>query len=136
MARIVLGVIAGFMAWMLAWFGGEQLLTAIGPDWFGAPQRAFEAALMNGGQLTVSPIHLLAHIGLALIVTTLAGFLAAAVARENKRAPFAVGVLLLPMGIMKASMSWTRVPMWYHLMFTGLLLPMAIVGGKLKAAAK
>jgi hypothetical protein len=35
------------------------------------------------------------------------------------------------MGLLKAVMSWQYVPLWYHVIFTALLLPLAIVGGKL-----
>ncbi|MES2325400.1 MAG: hypothetical protein V4633_24360 [Pseudomonadota bacterium] len=132
MVRTVLGVIAGFASWLLAWFGGEKILSAIGPTWFGAPQRAFEAVLVNGGQFTADTTLLLSHIVLGLIVSLLAGFLAALVAGENKRAPLALGMLLLALGVLKAVMSWQYVPIWYHLIYTALLLPMAIVGGKLK----
>lgn len=34
------------------------------------------------------------------------------------------------MGLMKAMMSWSLVPIWYHVLFTGLLCVMAIVGGR------
>jgi len=44
-----------------------------------------------------------------------------------------VGILLLLMGIAKAAMSWQYVPIWYHIVFTAILLPLAIVGGKLIA---
>jgi hypothetical protein len=40
MARTVAGVLAGFFSWMMLWFAGETLLSLIGPDWCGAPQRA------------------------------------------------------------------------------------------------
>ena len=51
MVRIVLGVIAGFFAWAIAWFGSEKILSAIWPA-FGAHQTAFQAAIENGGQFT------------------------------------------------------------------------------------
>jgi hypothetical protein len=35
------------------------------------------------------------------------------------------------MGVMKAVMSWPYVPIWYQIIFTAILLPMAIIGGKL-----
>ena len=50
---------------------------------------------------------------------------------ENSRAPLVVGCLLLALGILKAVMSWQYVPIWYHVIFTAILLPTAIVGGKL-----
>jgi hypothetical protein len=134
MVRIVLGVIGGFFAWSLAWFGGETILSAIGPQWFGVHQLAFQNAIANGGQFTADTTLLLTHIVLGTMVTLLAGFLAALIAGENKRAPLVLGFLLLALGVLKAVMSWPYVPIWYHLIFTGLLFPMAIVGGKLKAA--
>ncbi len=132
MARIAVGVVAGFVAWMLAWFGGEAILSAIGPDWFGVHQRAFQAALTDGGQYTANTTMLATHVVLGVIVTLLAGFLAALAAGESRRAPLILGILLVAMGLMKASMSWPYAPLWYHLIFTGLLLPLAVIGGKLK----
>ena len=130
MLRIVLGVIAGFFAWVIVWFGSETILSAIWPA-FGVHQRAFEEAVKNGGQFTADTTMLLTHIALGSIVSVMAGALAALIAGENTRAPLVVGCLLLALGILKAVMSWQYVPIWYHVIFTAILLPMAIVGGKL-----
>ena len=65
------------------------------------------------------------------IVSVLAGVLSALVAGENARAPMVLGFLLLALGLLKAVMSWQYVPIWYHILFTVILLPMAILGGKL-----
>ena len=51
------------------------------------------------------------------------------------RAPLVVGCLLLAMGVLKAVMSWQHVPIWYHVIFTALLIPMTMMGGKLKTSA-
>jgi len=130
MLRIVLGVIAGFIAWLIVWVGVEKILSAIWPA-FGVHQRAFEEAIKNGGQFTSDTRALLTHIVLGSIVSVMAGSLAALIAGENTRAPIAVGCLLLAMGVLKAVMSWPYVPIWYHVIFTAILLPLAIVGGKL-----
>jgi hypothetical protein len=132
MGRIVLGVIAGFFAWAIAWFGGEKILSALWPDSFGAHQRAFEAAVTNGGPFTADTTLLLTHLVLGSIVSVLAGFLAARIAGEHKRAPLVLGILLLAFGVLKAVLSWPYVPIWYHVIFTALLLPMTMVGGNLK----
>jgi len=132
MARIVFGVIAGFFAWALAWFGGEKILSAIWPEGFGAHQRAFEAAIENGGQFTADTTLLLIHIVLASIVSLISGFLSALIAGENKRAPLILGLLLAAFGLLKVVLSWPNVPIWYHVIFMALLIPMTIVGGKLK----
>jgi hypothetical protein len=134
MVRIVLGVIAGFFAWAIVWVGSEKILSAIWPEEFGAHQRAFEAALKNtnGGQFTVDTTMLLTHIVLGSIVSVMSGFLAALIAGENKRAPLVLGFLLVAFGLLKVVLSWPYVPMWYHVIFTALLIPMTIMGGKLK----
>ena len=130
MLRIVLGVIAGFFAWLIVWFGSEKILSAIWPA-FGVHQRAFEEVIKNGGQFTADTTMLLTHIVVGSVVSVMAGSLAALIAGENTRAPLVVGILLLAMGVMKAVMSWQYVPIWYHVIFTAILLPMAVVGGKL-----
>ena len=131
MSRIVLGVIAGFVAWTIAWFGGERILAAISPEGFGAHQAAFQAAIENGGPFTANTAMLLIHIVLGSIVSVLAGFLAALIAGENNRAPRILGFLLLAFGLLKAVMSWPYAPIWYHVIFTALLIPMTRVGGKI-----
>ena len=130
MVRIVLAVIAGFFAWLIVWVGSEKILSALWPA-FGVHQAAFQAAIENGGEFTANTNMLLTHIVLGSIVSVFSGFLAALVAGENSRAPLVVGCLLLVLGLLKAVMSWQYVPLWYHVIFTALLLPMAIVGGKL-----
>ena len=134
MVRIILGVIAGFFAWVIVWFGSEKVLSAIWPE-FGAHQAAFQAVIENGGQFTADPKFLLIHIVLGSIVSVISGFLAALIAGENKRAPLVLGFLLLALGLLKAVMSWPYVPIWYHVIFTAILLPMAIIGGRLKTSA-
>lgn len=134
MVRIVLGVIAGFFAWMIAWFGGEKILSAIWPA-FGVHQRAFQAAIENGGQFSADTTMLLVHVVLGSVVSVISGFLAALIAGENKRAPLVLGLLLLVLALLKASMSWPYVPIWYHVIFTAILLPMTIIGGRLKTTA-
>lgn len=130
MLRIVLGAIAGLISWIILWVGIEKILSAIWPS-FGAHQRAFEEAIKNGGQFTADTSALLTHIVLGSILSVIAGALAAMIAGENSRAPLGAGCLLLALGLLKASMSWQYVPIWYHVIFTAILLPMAILGGKL-----
>jgi hypothetical protein len=130
MGRIVLGVIGGFIGWLVVWVGVEKGLSAIWPA-FGVHQKAFEEAIKNGGQFTADTAMLLTQLVLGLAVSMLAGVLSALIAGENSKAPLIAGILLLLMGIAKAVMSWQYVPTWYHVIFTAILLPMAIIGGKL-----
>lgn len=134
MVRIVLRVIAGLFAWLILWVGSEKILSAIWPE-FGTHQLAFQEAIEHGGQFTANTTFLLIHIVLASIVSMMSGFLAALIAGENKRAPLVLGFLLVAFGLLKVVMSWPYVPIWYHVIFTAILIPMTIVGGKLKSTA-
>ena len=134
MLRIVLGVIVGFLAWVMIWVGSEKTLSAIWPEWFGPQQRAFQAAIENGSPFTPETRFLATHIVCAAIVSALSGLLAVQIAGESQRTPLFLGLLLLAMGVMKAAMSWRLVPLWYHVLFTAILILLTILGGKLKAA--
>ena len=130
MLRIILGVIAGFVGWIIVWVGVEKIISAVWPA-FDVHQKAFEEAIKNGGQFTADTTMLLTHIVSGSIIAVMAGSLAAFTAGENSKAPLIAGILLLLMGIAKAVMSWQYVPIWYHIIFTVMLPLMAIVGGKL-----
>lgn len=132
MVRIVLGVIVGFCAWSIVWVGSEKILSAIWPEWYGAHQLAFEAAVANGGQFTADTTILLMNIVRGSMVSVMSGFLAALIAGDNKRSPLILGFLLVAFGLLIVVLSWPYVPVWYHVIFTALLIPMAIMGGKLK----
>ena len=132
MLRIVLGVIGGFISWMILFIGVEKIISALWPT-FGVNQKAFEEAIKNGATsgFTADTTMLLTQLVFGSIVSVMAGALAALIAGENSKAPLFAGCLLLLMGIAKAVMSWQYVPIWYHVIFTAMLLPLAIVGGRL-----
>ena len=130
MLRIVLGVVAGFFSWLIVWFGSEKVISAIWPA-FGTHQAAFQTAITDGGQFKADNTMLLTHIVMGSIISLISGALAALIAGENSRAPLIVGILLLIVGVMKAVMSWPYIPTWYHVIFTAVLLPLAVLGGKL-----
>lgn len=129
--QMLVGVVVGFVAWMLLWLGAESVLSAIWPEWFGAHQRAFQAAITNGVAFTPDPAILVIHVALAAVMAACSGLIAARLAQHHPRAPLSMGLVLMVMGLMKAAMSWSLVPMWYHVSFTAVLLMMAVVGGRL-----
>jgi len=134
MLRIVLGVVAGFVSWVIVWFVGETILSVMWPS-FGEHQAAFQAAIEAGPRIPhfySDSTFLAIHCVLASIVSLLAGLVSAFVAGENKRAPLIVGLLLLALGLLKAVTSWPLVPIWYHILFTAILLPLTIAGATMK----
>lgn len=134
MLRIVLGVVLGFIVWAIAWFGGEAILSAVWPT-FGANQSAFQAAIENGGPFSGDTSFFLTHVVLATVVSIIAGFVAALLAGNNKRSPLILGIVLLAMGLLKLAMSWADVPVWYSVLYTAVLFPAAIIGGKLRKSS-
>lgn len=134
MVRIILAAVAGFIAWSIMWIGSDQVLMTAMPDWYGAHQLAFEKATINNDPFTAETTILVMHLVRSILITIMSGFLAAVIAGENRRSPLILGVLLLLFGIAIQGMYWNYLPVWYHLIFLALLIPMAIVGGKLKSS--
>lgn len=134
MLKIVLGVIAGFVAWTIIWVGSDQVLMLVSPKWYGAHQLEFERALVNQEPFAPFPSILLLSLLRAAVISILSGYLAAFVAGENRKSPLALGILLLAVGIAIQSSIWNYLPIWYHLVFLILLVPATIFGGRLKSA--
>ncbi|HRJ87253.1 MAG: hypothetical protein JNK51_11725 [Blastocatellia bacterium] len=132
MIRIILAVIAGFLAWSILWVGSEQVLSAVFADWFGAHQIAFEKATFNKEPFTAETTILVFNVFRGIVVSFVSGYLAALIAGENKKSTLTLGILLLAFGLFIVSMTWSIIPLWYHVVFSAMLIPMTILGGKLK----
>jgi len=135
MLKIVLGVIAGFVAWSVLWLGSDQVLMMASPAWYGAHQTAFEFAMGTRQPFTPDVTILVMHLVRAAIISVMSGFLAAFIAGENRKAPLALGVLLLAFGLMIQIMAWNYLPIWYHGIFLAMLIPVTMIGGMLKQSA-
>ena len=135
MGRIILGVIVGFIAWSILWVGGDEALTTLSPAWYGAHQPVVEDAVFKISRenpIVVSVYVLVFNLVRSIITSLLSGYLAAFVANENNRTTMILGVLLLLVGVGVQVMAWSLFPIWYHLIFLIMLIPMTIAGGKLK----
>lgn len=128
--KTIVGVVTGFVAWLIVWLGSEMVLSAIWPEWFGAHQQAFQAAITNGAPFTPDTSILIIHIISGALIAAVSGLIAARLAGDHVRAPLVMGLVLLTLGLMKAMMSWPLVPIWYHVVFAALLPVMAIAGGR------
>lgn len=134
MVRIILAAIAGFIAWSILWIGSDQVLMSAMPDWYGAHQLGFERAMTNKEAFVPDTTILIMHIIRSIVVSIMSGFLAAIIAGENRRSTLILGVLLLLFGIFVEVMAWNYLPLWYHLVFLALLIPMTVLGGRLKSS--
>ena len=135
MLKIVLGVVAGFVAWSILWVGSDQVLMMASPNWYGAHQLGFERAVTNQEPFSADSTILIMHLFRNAIISIMSGFLAAFVAGENKKSPLGLGIILLIVGVLVEAMAWNYAPAWYHIVFVLLLVPMTIIGGKLKQAS-
>jgi hypothetical protein len=131
MVRIILGVIAGFIAWSILWVGSDAILSAISTDW-GKTSTEFQEAAAKQTPYTLSSTVLIALLIKSFIVSIISGFVTALIARENTKSTFALGVLLLLFGIFVQVGYWNYMPLWYHIPFLILLIPMTVLGGKLR----
>ena len=135
MLRVILGIVVGFIAWSILWVGSDQLLAVLSPAWYGAHQAAFDKAMFNKEPFTPDNTIVILHLVRSVIISIMSGFLAAVIARGNRNAPLGLGILLLAVGVLFEVMAWNYLPIWYHLAFLALLVPMTILGGRLKKTA-
>ena len=134
MLRVILGVIAGFIAWSILWVGSDQVMMgAIG--WYGEHQLAFEKAMTNGDAFTADTTILAMHIVRSIVISIMSGFLAAIIANENRRSTLILGIVLFLFGAGVEAVAWKYLPIWYHVVFLALIIPMTILGGKLRKSA-
>lgn len=135
MLKVVLGVVAGFVAWSILWVGSDQVLMVSAPTWYGVHRMGLELAKLNQEPFNADTSILLLNLFRSVIVTIMSGFLAAFIAGENRRTPLILGIVLLLVGIGFEAAYWSYIPIWYHLVFLGLLIPMTLLGGKLKKSS-
>ena len=134
MIRIILGVIAGFIAWSIIWLGSEQVLSVAWPE-YGRHTLAAETAFINGASLETSTAIVVVNLIRSFLTSIIAGFLAAVVAGESRRPTLVLGVILLLVGIAVEYAFWNLAPAWYHIVFLVAIIPMTMLGGRLKSSA-
>jgi archaellum biogenesis protein FlaJ (TadC family) len=128
---MILGIIVGYIAWTFLWLGSDAVFSAISSDW-AAKSVEFRAAVEKNIPYTPDSTILIVLLVKSVIVTIISGFAAALVAGENTKSTIILGVLLLISGIFVQIMHWNYMPLWYHIPFLLMLIPMTILGGKLR----
>ncbi len=117
MMRSVLSIIVGFVLWTVIWLGGNQGVKMAMPDAFAEDGSSSQPTVLLG--------ILVLSVGCSFV----AGCVAARMAKSNPRKHGVVlGVMLLAVGIMVQMQFWTVMPLWYHIAFLVLLVPVTLVG--------
>lgn len=132
--RIALGVIVGFVVWSIVWIGGDQTLRGIWAD-YNVHMLAAERALVNNEVFAGDTTIEIANLIRSFITSIIAGYMAALVAGEFRRTTMVLGILLILFGIFVQYFAWNLAPIWYHIIFILMLLPMTILGGRLRRSS-
>lgn len=135
MLRVILGIVAGFIAWTILWVGSDAIFMAISAS-YRDYMEGFQKALETNQPFELSPVILLLTLLKSFICSIVSGLIAASIAGENIKSTLLLGVLLLAFGIFIQSVYWNYIPLWYHISFLLLLIPMTFVGGKLRRQHK
>ena len=121
----ILSVVAGFMTWTVLWLGSNAALNAAFPGEF------------NEDGSTGSTGILFLILAYSAAYSVVAGVVAGKIGQDwGKTGALITGVLLLAVGIAVQSQYWDTAPVWYHLIFLGVLLPGAVLGGRLVGGGK
>jgi hypothetical protein len=117
-----LGVAIGYILWSILWLALNQLLLMLGL--LTSPTAAHPLA--SATQL------LILLVGSALI-SLLSGYVAARISGVAwVPAAIVLGMLLLLTGIFVQMKLWHLIPLWYHVTFLALLIPMTFLGARLR----
>ncbi|MCY7376997.1 MAG: hypothetical protein LH472_13645 [Pyrinomonadaceae bacterium] len=125
MLKIIAGVFVGFIVWSVLWVAGDAVLRTVWTNY----DESVKTMSFSAAMLVVPLI-------LSAVVSIISGFVAALTAGENTKSPLILGVILLLVGILVQMSVWDKIPLWYHLTFWILLVPMTILGGKLKTQTR
>jgi hypothetical protein len=121
----ILGVIIGFILWSVLWLSLNQLLLVLG-----IMSPAVTEPLTNATPLLVLLVG-------SVLISLISGYVAARIAGLAWALPaVALGVLLLATGVFVQLKLWYLIPLWYHLAFLLLLIPMTLLGARLRAGSR
>ena len=132
MIRIILGAIAGFIVWLLLLRGSDFIGSVISPDWFGKYLTDISAAITNKTPFTADSVIMIILVLRSAVLSVIAGFVAAWISKENFKSPLIAGVLLFALGAFVSFLIGIYAPLLYHILILFPLIPLAILGGKLK----
>lgn len=134
MIRIIFGALAGFIVWLTLLLVSDFIWIALSPEWYGRHQTELQAAVNNKTPFMADSAIILIAMLRSMIFLVIAGFVAAVISKENLKAPFGAGILVFVFGIFIHSAFWNNAPLWYHILNLLVVIPMTILGGKLKKA--
>jgi hypothetical protein len=121
MGRTVLAVIGGLVAWAVIVTVIDIGLRLVLPDY-----RAAETTL------TFTLTMKIARLAMAAVTSLGAGAIVGWIAPRSRWAPSIVGLVILALFLPEHVQLWPRFPIWYHLSFLVPLVPLVLLGARLR----
>jgi len=118
--RPTLAIIAGYAVWTIVWLSGNFMLRAVG-----VLPTDTTAHIDSPGALSTL-------IGISILCSITAGVIATVISRGSSNYPsLMLAFLLLLTGVAVQWSVFQLMPIWYHILFLALLIPMVLVGARL-----
>jgi hypothetical protein len=118
----IFAVAAGFILWSVLWLALNQLLLVLG------------IMSPTGAQPLTNATPLLMLLVGSVLISLLSGYVTGRISGSAWTLPAAaLGLLLLATGVFVQLKLWYSIPLWYHLTFLVLLMPMTVLGARLRA---
>ena len=131
MLRIILGAVVGFVVWSILWVGSDVIFMAIFTS-YREYLEGFDNAIKTQQPFEINSTILFLTLVKSFICSLISGLITTLIAKESTKSTILLGVLLLAFGIFIQSIYWNYLPLWYHLPFLLMLIPMSFLGGKLR----
>ena len=117
MGRRILAIVGGFVAWTIGWLGFNSIISMALPEQFNADGTTDSVAMFV--------VFLIA----SAVISVLGGWVVSVILkRQDRNAALILGVVLLAVGLLVQIGFWAAFPVWYHLLFLGLLIPATLYG--------
>ncbi len=131
MLKIILGAIVGFIVWTILLMSSDIIWLAFSP-FYVTHQSQLKSAVINKTPFMADTTVMVICVVRSAIFTIITGVIAALISKESVKSPILLGIFLLAFGLFVHLSMWNNVPVWYHILILIPLIPLAIVGGKLK----
>ena len=120
MARVILSVASGILFFALAVMAMSALAKELWPEYAAAvPNRAYTLAM------------LWSRLAAGTAATICAAWLAVMLGKQNLKIGLLIGVSLLAVSVPWHLNIWDKYPVWYHLTWFAIIIPAALLGGRL-----
>jgi len=131
MARSVVGVVLGVVAWMVGFWVLATLLALLWPDYAIHGRR-----WIREGVFTFTPLMASLNLVLWVLAELGAGWVAARIANRREAAWVLAGLLGVYLAVLHLILYWPRFPWWYNLGVVIPVVPAVLLGAKLANSAR